>query len=518
MSSTGLERPADPSTGLPVGPPTPAAQLLRRAVDRLAERRSGELTDADVAAELVTVRAQIGRLEALCAERLAGADDRGIAATAGAPSTQAWYRHVAELHPGEANRQVRHARALADDLPALRDAGVAGKVCWSKVRIAAASAAATPEHLFAEVQDALLGAVGELGVPAFEQLCRQARARAESLLGRDGDRRAYRDRYLRVSPVGDLVVLDGQFDRADGEVLLTALDALGNPATTPTTGKPGERDDQGKDLRTAGQRRADALVWLATHGLNTADLPAAAGHRPHLNILVDLDTLQAESRRVLGDSEAGLLDTDGEAGLSAADLWERRVTAVAELLPELAAGLADGAKAAAAGRRGSVAGACAGHNLGVLPPADLLRFACDATLRRIISDGNGEPLDVGRAGRTIPTGLRAALTARDRGCVHPGCDRPPSWCEVHHLIHYLHGGPTCSHNSGLLCEHHHRWAHKSGHTYARGPDRRWRIIGYDRALSSWRRTGSLPGQSAGSETGSGKRPGTASASAAETGR
>ncbi|MBW0089385.1 hypothetical protein I4I77_07230 [Pseudonocardia sp. KRD-188] len=57
-------------------------------------------------------------------------------------------------------------------------------------------------------------------------------------------------------------------------------------------------------------------------------------------------------------------------------------------------------------------------------------------------NGAGQPLDVGRATRTIPDGLRRAVTARDRGCAHPGCDRPPSWSEIHHIHHREHGAPT----------------------------------------------------------------------------
>ena len=55
-------------------------------------------------------------------------------------------------------------------------------------------------------------------------------------------------------------------------------------------------------------------------------------------------------------------------------------------------------------------------------------------------------MDVGRATRTIPDGMRRAVTARDRGCAHPGCDRPPSWSEVHHIVEWEHGGPTAIDN------------------------------------------------------------------------
>jgi hypothetical protein len=491
MSSTRVFQPVgEPGEAPPV--PTPAAAALVAAVDALGARRSNDLADVDLAGDLLTIRAQIGRLEAISAERLAAVDRRGIAAQAGATSTQAWYRYAGDLHPVDASRQVRHARALEADLPRLRQAGVDGAVSWAKLRVAAGQAAATPEHLMGLIEPTLLAAAGELGLGSFERVCRQARARAEALLGDDPDRRAYEQRYLRVSPVGDLVRLDGQLDRADGQVLLTALEALSNPATTPTGPRTGEAGDAGRDLRTAGQRRADALVWLAGHALNTAELPSAAGHRPHLNVLVDLETLQAEARRVLDPAQAGgsLWEPLDTTGLSVAEIWNRRVDRAAALLPAIAAKLAADA-VGAVGAAGVAGARRASRPPAPLPPAELLRVACDATLRRIVTAA-ADPIDVGRATRSIPAGLRAALHARDGGCIHPGCDRPPSWCEVHHLIHYLHGGPTDLRHTALVCGHHHRWAHKTGRTYARAPDRRWRIVPYEQALREWQRTGVPP--------------------------
>jgi hypothetical protein len=69
-----------------------------------------------------------------------------------------------------------------------------------------------------------------------------------------------------------------------------------------------------------------------------------------------------------------------------------------------------------------------------------------------------------RPTRTIPDGLRRAVTARDRGCAHPGCDRPPSWCEIHHVRYWEDGGPTELNNLVMHCKVHHRLVHHSGWT------------------------------------------------------
>jgi Domain of unknown function (DUF222)/HNH endonuclease len=45
--------------------------------------------------------------------------------------------------------------------------------------------------------------------------------------------------------------------------------------------------------------------------------------------------------------------------------------------------------------------------------------------------------------------------ARDGGCTHPGCDRPPGWCEIHHIVHWEDGGATSAENGKMVCRYHH---------------------------------------------------------------
>jgi len=92
----------------------------------------------------------------------------------------------------------------------------------------------------------------------------------------------------------------------------------------------------------------------------------------------------------------------------------------------------------------------------------LRRIACDAGVSLLLLDAHGVPLHVGREQRTVTPGIWAALVARDRGCVFPGCTRPASWCAAHHVIHWSDGGPTALINLSLLCGHHHRTVHHKG--------------------------------------------------------
>ncbi len=95
-----------------------------------------------------------------------------------------------------------------------------------------------------------------------------------------------------------------------------------------------------------------------------------------------------------------------------------------------------------------------------IDPETLRRWACDAGIVRIITNGDSRPIDVGRRTRTIPPALRRALELRDGGCVWEGCNAPVSWCDVHHIIHWANGGETNTHNCELLCRKHHTRTHR----------------------------------------------------------
>src|SRR5438067_805975 len=72
------------------------------------------------------------------------------------------------------------------------------------------------------------------------------------------------------------------------------------------------------------------------------------------------------------------------------------------------------------------------------------------------------PVDVGRSRRLVDGGLRKALAVRDKHCQWPGCERPASWCDGHHLVHWVDGGETNLENTVLLCKRHHRMIHEGG--------------------------------------------------------
>nr|WP_284711002.1 HNH endonuclease signature motif containing protein [Brevibacterium sp. XM4083] len=55
----------------------------------------------------------------------------------------------------------------------------------------------------------------------------------------------------------------------------------------------------------------------------------------------------------------------------------------------------------------------------------------------------------------------AIITARDMGCTFPGCDAPPGWCEVHHIVPWIDKGITDINNLTLACGAHHHLIDRS---------------------------------------------------------
>jgi hypothetical protein len=157
----------------------------------------------------------------------------------------------------------------------------------------------------------------------------------------------------------------------------------------------------GNDTRAIYQRLADATVGIHQFWLDHNDtVETSGGEKPHITVTVPYDIL----------------------------------TGVKKQLPEL-----DGY---------------------AIDPAVVRRWACDAGIVRIITNGESQPIDVGRRTRTIPTALRRALDQRDKGCIWEGCGASVSWCDVHHIIHWADGGDTNLRNCQLLCRKHHTWTHR----------------------------------------------------------
>lgn len=297
---------------------------------------------------------------------------------------------------GGAAASTLQAARVCERMPALAERFASGAVSGRHVAVVAR--AATPSR-----RDALAGLDEPLADAAVRltpgELSRVVRHVTDALDGDDGAAGAWarhERRHLHASRTLGGVVVLD--GRLDPEAGERLLAALA--ARMEADRRPG-------DGRTAAQRRADALVELCETG--AAHQVEGPGRRvpPHLTVVVDLAELESRGH---GD-------------------------------------LAARARADAA-------------RLGRLSTATVQRLACDAGVARVVVDGPGRPLDAGRTTRTVGPALWRALVVRDGGCVHPGCDRPPGWCEAHHVVPWYAGGPTRLDNLELRCRHHHRAVHE----------------------------------------------------------
>ena len=82
--------------------------------------------------------------------------------------------------------------------------------------------------------------------------------------------------------------------------------------------------------------------------------------------------------------------------------------------------------------------------------------------RPIFFGGTGAVLALGNKARCFTPMQRKAITARDGGCIIPGCTCPPQWTEVHHVVPWQNGGPTNVTNGVLLCWRHHHGINDAG--------------------------------------------------------
>lgn len=94
-----------------------------------------------------------------------------------------------------------------------------------------------------------------------------------------------------------------------------------------------------------------------------------------------------------------------------------------------------------------------------LPAAEAHLLVCEASLRGVLVDGEGEILWQGRRRRYATRSQYEALAVRDGGCTAKNCGRPASQCDAHHDVPWTAGGHTNVSEMRLLCRRHHREVH-----------------------------------------------------------
>jgi hypothetical protein len=96
------------------------------------------------------------------------------------------------------------------------------------------------------------------------------------------------------------------------------------------------------------------------------------------------------------------------------------------------------------------------------------RHLCEGETHTIGFDSNGHFIESESDSRLYNRKQREILAAKFGGCMDPNCDRPPSWCEAHHLLQWARDhGRTLIENGILLCKYHHLLYHNRGYEIVR---------------------------------------------------
>ncbi len=321
-----------------------------------------------------------------------------------------WLHWRTSIDLGACREKVRVAKALAA-LPVASAAMQQGAISYAKVR--ALTRVATPANERRLVDVALAGTASQ--VERFVRAWRRV-DRAEA--GHQA-RTQYLGRHLSTWVDDDgMVVIRGRLTPEIGAVVQRALEAAAGRLFREVSGAPA-----GPTLCeevSAGQRRADALGLLAEAAL-TADLDrGSSGDRYQVILHVDADEPRAADPATTAETNPfdGVLESDSGATYVSAETSRR--------------------------------------------------LACDASVIEMRHDASGAILDVGRKTRTVPSSIRRALIARDRGCRFSGCTSRR--CDAHHVTHWADGGATSVENLVLVCRRHHRALHEGGFSVTRDSD------------------------------------------------
>ncbi|WP_150306837.1 DUF222 domain-containing protein [Planctomonas psychrotolerans] len=115
------------------------------------------------------------------------------------------------------------------------------------------------------------------------------------------------------------------------------------------------------------------------------------------------------------------------------------------------------------------------------------RQLCDTGAVAVGFDDDGQCVNVGRQKRFFTPRQRIGMAVRDGGCLFPSCDRPPSWCEAHHINQWERDrGETDIADGVLLCRRHHLLLHDNSWQVLRDRATYWlrppRSVDPDQAL------------------------------------
>ena len=373
-----------------------------------------KLTDEQLTSSVVEAFRAKAQTEAVCAQLVGAAEDRNLPRLSGTTSTGTWVSNLTKVSVYEAARTVRRAGAMGPGVEATGRAWAVGDLNGEQAEVIATAVTGLPDSVGCEertvAQRELLDAADRFNLNDLKRVANHilevidpegADAHLSSKLDAE-EKRSWLKTSFSMHSAGD-GMMRGRFimPKVQAGMLKTALEGLASPRRNSPAiyDRDGEHSEAANGTLTHDQKLGRALCELVEH-LPTDAMPQHGGLAASITVNVDLQKLH---------------DLIGTATLSTGD--------------EMSASQAR-------------------------------RFACNANLIPMVLDGDSRILDLGVAQRIYNRYQRIALAKRDQGCCWKGCDRPPAWCESHHLVWHSRGGPTTIANGALFCFYHHHLLHE----------------------------------------------------------
>lgn len=349
----------------------------------------------------------------------------GLAQRNGHGSAESFVQSLAPVSRAEATALVAAGELMGAEPTTLWESALATALSAGSLAVPAADAirrglqpvadAAPADDLLAECERLLARASGL----SLDELRREARAARDRLdeAGIARREKQRRDgRYLKRW-VRDDGMYQGAFllDPESGQHLFSALDAIMAPRRRVMFREQIEIvPESATDDRTNDQRLADALVDIVRLAVDADPGTLFGGQRPAVRVVVTEETLS-------GDGGHGYLEGDAQP----------------------------------------------------VSRETVDRFVCDTGVVGLKVGTFGQVLNLGRSQRLFSPGQRLAISVRDGGCLFPGCTKPPSACEVHHIVEWKNRGLTDVADGVLLCRHHHMLLHNNHWRIVRKADGYW---------------------------------------------
>ncbi|MGH3825083.1 MAG: DUF222 domain-containing protein [Pseudonocardiaceae bacterium] len=387
------------------------AQAMSDCLDSVRATLRG-LDDKAITQTLRDIEVLSRKTQSLMLELVAEIDSRGIAGREGFGPIQHMLAGMLKLSAAEARMRVEHAamvgsrrtitgQTLEPRLPATAAALATGKIGTGQLRVITETMVLMPASVPEPARERVEADLAGYARDFDPRRLRIIARRMVDFLDPDGPEPA--NDPTSVTPArGELWLRDRRDGCLGFEGWLAPEQGSMVRALIEQLATRRPTTDGVPDDRSVPQRQADALIELCERARAAEEFPATAGEPPHVTVTIDWNSLRT--------------------GLGTATLDYGQL----------------------------------------ISASDTRRIACDCKLIPVVMNGESEPLDVGRAQRTVPLGIRRALVARDGGCTFPGCNRPPGLCEAHHIIYWADNGVTSVQNCCLLCSRHHQQVHLQG--------------------------------------------------------